>query len=85
MFPVFFSTDSMVHLFLSCPIARVVWRNSLWSLDILALSISSMADWLYIILHPHTIGVPASDSHFFQIFAAVACDQIWFARNKAHN
>jgi len=80
-----FSTDSLVHLFLSCSIARVVWRNSLWPLDIIALRISSMADWLHIILHPHTIGIPASDSHLFQIFAAVACDQIWLARNKAHH
>ncbi|XP_062166910.1 uncharacterized protein LOC133873195 [Alnus glutinosa] len=79
------STDSLVHLFLSCPIARVVWRNSFWPLDILALRISSMAEWFNVILHPHRIGIPAPDSHFFQIFAAVACDQIWFARNKAHH
>lgn len=80
-----FSIDSLVCLFLSCSIARVVLRNSFWPLDILALRISSMADWLHIILYPHTIGILASDSHFFQIFAAVACDQIWFARNKAHH
>jgi hypothetical protein len=80
-----FSTDSLVHLFFSCPIARVVWRNSFWPMDILALRISSMVDWLHIILHPQTIGIPASDSHFFQIFAVVACDQIWYARNKAHH
>jgi hypothetical protein len=54
-------------------------------MDILALRISSMVDWLYVILHPQTIGIPASDSYFFQIFAAVACDQIWYAKNKAHH
>jgi hypothetical protein len=54
-------------------------------LDIFALRICSMADWLHIILHPHTVGIPASASHFFQIFVTVACDQIWFARNKAHH
>jgi hypothetical protein len=63
----------------------VIWRNSFWPLDILALRISSMAEWLSFILHPHKIGISASDSHSFQIFAAVACDQIWFARNKAHH
>jgi hypothetical protein len=78
-----FPTDSLLHLFFSCPIARVVRRNSLWPLDSLALWIDSLSDWLSIILHPDTIGIPASDSHLFQIFAAVACDQIWFARNKA--
>jgi hypothetical protein len=79
------STDSLVHLFFSCPIARVIWRNSLWPLDIQALCISYMVDWLQVILHPQVIGIPASESHFFQIFAAVACDQIWYARNKAHH
>jgi len=54
-------------------------------MDILALRISFMADWLHVILHPHTIGIPASESHLFQIFAVVACDQIWYARNKAHH
>jgi hypothetical protein len=78
-----FPTDSLLHLFFSCPIARVVWRNSFWPLDSLALRIDSLSDWLSIILHPDTIGIPVSDSHLFQIFAAVACDQIWFARNKA--
>jgi uncharacterized membrane protein len=37
------------------------------------------------ILNPSTIGVLASDTHLFQIFTAVACDSIWFARNKAHH
>jgi hypothetical protein len=63
-----FSTDSLLHLFFSCLIARVVWRNSLWPLDSLALRIDSLSDWLFIILHPKTIGIPASESHLFQIF-----------------
>jgi hypothetical protein len=36
-----------------------------------------MIEWLDIILHLGKIGIPASDSHLFQIFAAVACDHIW--------
>jgi hypothetical protein len=78
-----FPTDSMLHLFFTYPIARVVWRNSFWPLDSLALRIDSLSDWLSIILHPKTIGIPISDSHMFQIFTSVAYDQIWFARNKA--
>jgi hypothetical protein len=77
-----FPTDSLLHLFFSCPIARVVWKNSFWPLDSLALRIDTLFDWLSIILHPETIGIPISDSHLFQIFAAIACDPIWFARNK---
>jgi hypothetical protein len=42
-----------------------------------------MPDYLSIILHLETIGIPISDSHLFQIFATIACDQIWYARNKA--
>jgi hypothetical protein len=78
-----FRTDSILHLFFSCPIARVVWRNSFWPLDILAIRISSMESWLDLILHPGKIGIPSSDHHLFQIFETVACDQIWLARNKA--
>jgi hypothetical protein len=44
-----------------------------------------MTEWLDIILHPGKIGIPTSDFHLFQIFSVVACDQIWFARNKAHH
>jgi len=78
-----FPTDSLFHLFFSCPIARVVWRNSFWPLDILALRISSMVLWLDIIMYPKKVGIPLSDTHLFQIFATVTCDQIWMARNKA--
>jgi hypothetical protein len=78
-----FRTDSILHLFFSCSIARVVWRNSFWPLDILAIRISSMESWLDLILHPRKIGIPSSDHHLFQIFATVACDQIWLARTKA--
>jgi len=61
----------------------VIRRNSFWPLESLALHISSMTEWLDIILHPGKIGIPTSGSHLFQIFATVACDHIWFARNKA--
>jgi hypothetical protein len=44
-----------------------------------------MVDWLQVILHPQVIGIPATESHFFQIFGAVACDKIWYAWNKAHH
>jgi hypothetical protein len=79
------STDSQLHLFFSCPIAKVIWRNSFWPLDITALCISEISDWLNVILHPGTIGIPPADFHLFQIFAMVACDRIWYSRNKAHH
>jgi hypothetical protein len=77
------NTDSILHLFFSCPIARVVWRNPFWPLNIRALRISAMVQWPDIILHPEKIGIPLPDIHLFQLFATVACDQIWMDRNKA--
>jgi hypothetical protein len=66
-----FPTDSLFHLFFSCPIARVVWQNSFWPLDILALRMSSMVLWLDIILYLEKVGIPLSDTHLFRIFALV--------------
>jgi hypothetical protein len=77
--------DSLYHLFFICSIARIVWRHSFWSLDMTVLPVADMRDWIQIILNPSTIGILTSDIHLFQIFAAVACDSIWFARNKAHH
>jgi hypothetical protein len=77
--------DSLYHLFFIFPIARIVWRHSFWSLDMTVLPVADMRDWIQIILNPSTIGILTSDIHLFQIFAAVACDSIWFARNKAHH
>jgi hypothetical protein len=57
--------DSIFHLFFCCPIARMVWRQSFWPLDITALHIADMTDWLSIILNPIRIGIPAKDSHLF--------------------
>jgi hypothetical protein len=80
-----YSVDSLYHLFFISPIARIVWRHSFWSLDITALPVAGMTDWIQIILNPSTIGILASDILLYQIFAVVACDSIWFARNKAHH
>jgi hypothetical protein len=44
-----------------------------------------MADWLSIIPNHERIGIPRKDFHLFQIFAMIACDQLWFSRNKAHH
>jgi hypothetical protein len=80
-----YPVDSLYHLFFICPIARIVWRHSFWSLDITALPVAGMTDWIQIILNPSTIGILASDILLFQISAVVACDSIWFARNKSHH
>jgi hypothetical protein len=30
-------------------------------------------------------GIPPAEAHMFQIFAIVACDYLWFTKNKAHH
>lgn len=63
----------------------MVWHQSFWSLNIFALHIADMTEWLSIIFNPAKIDIPLEDSHLFQIFAVVACNHIWFLRNKAHH
>jgi hypothetical protein len=76
-----FPLDSLLHLFFTCSIARVVWRHSFWPLDM-----TDITNWLLIILNPHRmIGIPQAEIHLFQIFAAIACDYLWFIKNKAHH
>jgi hypothetical protein len=64
----------------------VVWRQSFWPLDTIALNVTNMIDWLLIILHPHhMLEVPPAETQRFQIFVAVAYDYLWFIRNKAYH
>jgi hypothetical protein len=47
---------------------------------------TDITNWLLIILNPHRmIGIPQAEIHLFQIFAAIACDYLWFIKNKAHH
>ena len=74
----------MYHLFFICVIAKVAWRHSFWPLDFTAFNLTSMVDWINIIISPRSsLGIPLVDHHKFQIFASVACDILWFYRNKA--
>jgi hypothetical protein len=76
--------DSLQHLFLECIFARVAWRHSFWPLDSIVLNFSFMLDWIKLIISPgSSLGIPWVDCHKFQIFALVACDILWYYRNKA--
>jgi len=76
--------DSIRHLFFHCHFARVVWRLSPWPLDSTTLDSPNLCDWVRVILHPDALlHIPFLERHRFQVFAAVACDLLWFHRNKA--
>ena len=43
-----------------------------------------MSDWIASLISPiHSLGIPLADKHKFQTFASIACDILWFYRNKA--
>jgi hypothetical protein len=76
--------DSIRHLFFHCHFARVVWRLSPWPLDSSTLDSLDLVDWVRVILYPDALlHIPFLERHRFQVFAAVACDLLWFHRNKA--
>jgi hypothetical protein len=78
--------DSLPHLFFKCCFARIAWRSSFWPLDSLAWASLTLPDWIKGITTSHaSFGIPKSESHLFQIYAAVICDLLWFSRNKAHH
>jgi hypothetical protein len=53
-------------------------------MDSIAFRFSSMTDWIRSITSSSSfLGIPPTDQHKFQIFATVACDILWFYRNKA--
>jgi hypothetical protein len=79
--------DSLQHLFFGCIFARIVWRHSFWPLDSTKFNFSSMVDWIKLIISSfNSLGISLVNCHRFQIFAAVACDILWYYRNQAfHN
>jgi hypothetical protein len=76
--------DFISHLFFRCFFTRISWRLSPWPLDSLKWSALSLADWIEgILTHTSSFGINCADSHFFQIFATILCDVLWFYRNQA--
>jgi hypothetical protein len=79
------ATRSIVSFhFFDCIFARVVWCHFFLPLDSIVLNFSFMLEWIQLIVSlGSSLGIPLVDHHKFQIFAYVACDILWFYRNKA--
>lgn len=70
-------------MFLACPLATILWQESPWPIYISAFSGYSIQEWIRLILNPKSFfqapSIPARD---FLLFAGVAMDCLWFARNE---
>lgn len=75
--------ESLEHLFFTCLIARVIWRESPWPSNTMVLGDLSNVDWVKIILDPAPyLGIPKKHQLNFTQFGIILMDSIWFTRNQ---
>jgi hypothetical protein len=75
--------ESLKHLFIECPISRIAWSLSPWSIRFDVYNFHSIVDWIKLILKPNpTLGIPKSEERTFSLYAAISCDVIWRSRNE---
>lgn len=73
--------ESTYHLFLVCPVSRIIWRESPWPMDITVFSEAPLIDWIRLIILPRADWLPPEEHHHFQLFALNMLDIVWMARN----
>ncbi|XP_075635372.1 uncharacterized protein LOC142607649 [Castanea sativa] len=77
------SQESIVHVFFECPFANIIWRHLSHPLNIDNIPPRLAPEWIELILNPSThLGLNPQDAHAFTLLAAIACDRIWWSRNK---
>ncbi|XP_042964528.1 uncharacterized protein LOC122298726 [Carya illinoinensis] len=79
--------ETLLHLFVECPVSRILWSQSSWPLNLSPLGLSSMKDWMQFVLNPmRKLGLTTQEEHSFKIFAGLILDFIWRLRNDTvHN
>lgn len=78
-----FEEETLEHSFLHCPVARIIWRYSNWPLNSICFQPLTIFELLKVIINPRIkLRIPEEEAHHFQLFVAVACDQIWMWRNR---
>lgn len=74
------------HIFFCCHVAKTLWRESPWPLDVEGLLGESLASLIRMLSQPHSLFcVPINAEWDFTINTAVFLDTIWFQRNKVIN
>lgn len=75
--------ETTEHIFLKCPISQILWRTSCFPLSLNCTHPYTIHEFLKAIIHPgEKLSILQEEAHHFQIYAAVAFDQIWHLRNK---
>uniref|UniRef100_A0A2N9HS98 Reverse transcriptase domain-containing protein n=1 Tax=Fagus sylvatica TaxID=28930 RepID=A0A2N9HS98_FAGSY len=76
--------ETLEHLFIECPFARIAWYLSPWPIRFNVISPLSISEWIKLILNPaDLLGCPKEEERHLTLFAAICCDMIWMKRNEA--
>ena len=71
------------HLFIKCPVARGLWLQSTWPVDVLILPPHTLTSFTRLFLQPHRLlNVPREDARYVALNVALVVDSLWFWRNK---
>ena len=74
--------ESALHLFSNCSMARGLWFGSKWGIRMDFLNLSSISQFMKLILCPANILNLEVEKNEVLLFEVLLCDQIWKYRNK---
>ncbi|XP_030974728.1 uncharacterized protein LOC115994650 [Quercus lobata] len=77
------TTESSLHLFTICAIAKAVWFQSQWGLRMEEIGFESTSDFIgFLISPPFVDNLNPCQREEFLLFGAILCDVIWKLRNS---
>lgn len=75
--------ETIMHVFHGCTVTRFLWSTSPWSLDISCIPVSSLANWIHVLLNAETtLGISSRSFPSFILRAALTMDVVWFLEIK---
>ena len=74
-------TETSLHLFALCPVAKPVWFNSKWGLKMDSFGFSFEVDFILFLCSPPVPKLPCQKDELL-LFGAILCDGIWKLRNQ---
>lgn len=74
--------ETVEHLFLQCPLAQIIWRQSPWPIHSSVLCSVTIAQWIHTLCYSHKeMGFDKCLERPFLMWDAIAMDSIWMFRN----